>query len=202
MSNLRQTEAIARRETKVKISRRTLDDLELWLEFLDSSKYGISINRVIFRKPAITTFSYSLKCGIVSFCPQTGIGWRYHFTEEQQQAFNLNTKEYIASSIDMEVQSDNTKFITPFPRILNRSDSSSTVGCLHTSNHDPINAPIHNEVAKFYAHNMMTRKACNYSQHFPGKLNIMTDSFSRAFHLSNDQIISILTSLHPSLSTS
>ena len=67
MSNLRQREAIARRKTKVKLSRRTLDDLDLWLEFLKSAKYGISINRVIFSKPTITTFSDSPECGIGGF---------------------------------------------------------------------------------------------------------------------------------------
>ena len=132
---------------------------------------------MVFRKPTITTFSDSSKCGIGGFCPQTGIGCRYHFTEEEQQAFTINTKEYIASAIDMKVQSYNTKFTTLFPFILNRSDSFSTVGWLRKSNNDPINTPIHNEVARFHAHNMMARNACNHSQHFPGKLNVMTDSF-------------------------
>ena len=102
----------------------------------------------------------------------------------------------------MEVQSENAKFITPLSCILNISDSSSTFGCLRKSNHDSIYAPIHNEVARFHAHNMMASNACNYSQNFPVKLNFMTDSFSRDFHLLNNQIISMLTSLHPSLSTS
>ena len=48
MSNLCQMETIARRKTKFNISRRTLDDLDLWIEFLESAKYVISINRVIF----------------------------------------------------------------------------------------------------------------------------------------------------------
>ena len=102
----------------------------------------------------------------------------------------------------MEVQSDNANFTTPFHCILNKSDSSSTVGWLCKSNHEPIGAPIHNEVARFHARNMMTWNAYNYSQHFPGKLNVMIDSFSRDFHLSNNQIISMLTLLHSSLSTS
>ena len=101
----------------------------------------------------------------------------------------------------MEVQSDNAKFTTPFHCILNRSDSSSTVGWLWKSNHEPIGSPIQNEVARFHAHNMMTWNACNYSQHFPGKLNVVTYSSSRDFQLSNNQIISMLTSLNSSLST-
>ena len=102
----------------------------------------------------------------------------------------------------MEVQSDNAKFNTPFPWILNISDSSSTVGWLRKSNHDPIDAPHSQWGGEIPRTQHDVKDACNYSQHFPGKLNVTTDSFSRDFHLSNNQIISMLTSLNPSLSTS
>ena len=42
---------------KVKLNRKMTDDLILWLEFLQSAKAGISINRIVFRKPIIATFS-------------------------------------------------------------------------------------------------------------------------------------------------
>ena len=48
-------------------------------------------------------------------------------------------------------------------------------------NHDPDDAPIHNEVAIFHARNMMRRDACNYSQHLSGYLNIISDCFSQVF---------------------
>jgi len=202
MNNLRKMESIARRRPKVKLTRGTIDDLNLWLEFLISAKDGISINRVIFRKPNIITFSDSSEAGIGGFCPQTGVMWRYRFTETEAKAFTLNTKEYIASAIDMEVQADMNPNKTPYPCILNRSDSSSTVGWLRKSNHDPEEAPIHNEVARTHARNMMARQACNYSQHLPGRLNIIADCLSRDFHLSDNQIIAMISSLHPSLSPS
>ena len=69
-----------------------MEDLTPWLEFLKSVKEGFSINRVIFRKPTLTTFSDSSKIGIGGFCPQTGIMWRYFFTEAERQSFTLNTK--------------------------------------------------------------------------------------------------------------
>ena len=100
----------------------------------------------------------------------------------------------------MEIHADNDPQGSPYPCILNRSDSTSTVGWLRKSNHDPHDAPIHNEVARFHARNMMARQACNYSQHLPGRLNVIADCLSRDFHLSDDQLISMLTSLHPSLS--
>ena len=48
-----------RRKTKAKLSRRTLDDLKLWLDFLKSARAGISINIIIFRKPTLATSSDS-----------------------------------------------------------------------------------------------------------------------------------------------
>ena len=55
MKNLRRMEYLARFKTKVKLSRGAMDNLELWLSFLESAEKGISINRVVFRKPTITT---------------------------------------------------------------------------------------------------------------------------------------------------
>ena len=202
MSNLRRMEAIARRKKHVKLSRRALDDMTLWLEFLDSAKAGISINRVIFRKPTLVTYSDASERGIGGFSPTTGIGWRYEFSTAEQLAFTLNCKEYIGSTVDLFIQSQHDNSVNTFSCYLNRSDSTSTVGWLRKSNHDPEEAPIHNEVARFLARHMMKMNACNYSQHLPGKENVVTDSFSRDFHLSNDQLIAMLTSLHPSLSPS
>ena len=92
MNNLRKAEPIARRKRRVKLTRRTLDDLTLLLEFLNSAKAGISINRIVFRKPNIITYSDSSEVGIGGFSPHTGIGWRYQFTLEEQHAFTLNCK--------------------------------------------------------------------------------------------------------------
>ena len=107
-----------------------MDDLILRLEFLESAKEGISINRVIFRKPTLTTFSDSSDTGIGGFCPQTGIMWRCCFTEAERQSFTLDTKEYIASVIDMEIQVAHDPCPNLFSCTLNRSDSTSTVGCI------------------------------------------------------------------------
>ena len=85
----------------------------------------------------------------------------------------------------MEIDSDPT----PFPCFLNKTDSTSAMGWLRESNYDPVDAPIHNNIARFHASNMMEQNACNYSQHLPGVLNVVADSLSRDFHLSDDQIV-------------
>ena len=115
MKNLQRMEYLAKFKKKIKLSRSAMVDLELWLSFLESAAKGISINRVVFRKPTITTFSDASEAGIGGFCPKTGFGWRYLFTDEENKAFTLNAKEYIASAIDMDFQMDLDPGPRPFP---------------------------------------------------------------------------------------
>jgi hypothetical protein len=199
---LRKMEYLARFKKKVKLSSSTMGDLQLWLSFIESAQRGISINRVVFRKPTITTFSDASEAGVGGFCPKTGVMWRHRFTEEESKAFTLNCKEYIGSAIDMDLHMEIDPDPSQFPCVLNMTDSSTAMGWLRKSNHDPEDAPVHNEVARFHADNMMLRQACNYSQHLPGVKNVVADCCSRDFHLSDEELISMLTSLHPSLNPS
>ena len=202
MNNLRKTECLAKFKPRAKLSRGTQDNLRLWISFLESAERGISINRVVFRKPTLVSFSDASEAGIGGYCPKTGIGWRYKFTDEENKALTLNAKEYLCSAIDMDFQLELDDDPSPFPCVLNMTDSTSAMGWIRKSNHDPEDAPLHSEISRFHATNMMSKNACNYSQHLPGKKNVVADSLSRDFHLSDGQIVSMLTSLHPSLSPS
>ena len=199
MSNLRRMEKIAKYNLKVHLTSTCLDDLDLWLEFLNSAKDGISINRIVFRSPTLISLSDASEQGIGGYSPSTGIGWRYEFSKDEQRAFTLNLKEFIASTIDAAVQAKHDPSNSPFPCHLGVSDSTTTVGWLRKSNFDEDERPIHNEVARWQARNTMERDGCNYSQHLPGVMNVVADSLSRDFHLSNEQIFAMLTSIHPSL---
>ena len=200
MGNLRRMETIASRTKFVKLSSTTLADLELWLEFLDSAKKGISINRIIFRKATLVSFSDASETGIGGFSPHTGIAWRCKFSKDEQQAFALNLKEHIASAVDSAAQAANDTSECPHPCHLNVTDSTTTMGWLRKSNFEEEERPIHQEISRWHARNTMSRDACNYSQHFPGKMNVVADSLSRDFHLSNGELIAMLTSIHPSFS--
>ena len=189
-------------ESFVKLSDRAKADLRLWLDFLSSAKQGISLNRIVFRKPTLHSFSDASEWGIGGFSPHTGVGWRYEFTEGQHKTFTLNCKEFIGLVVDSVIQSQYDPSPCPFPCYLHWSDSTSTVGWLRKSNFLPDEQPIHDEVARFHARHMMKMNACNYSQHLPGSENVVTDCFSRDFHLTDDQLITMLTSLDASLSPS
>ena len=79
--------------------------------------------------------------------------------------------------------------LSPSSCVLNKTDSTSAMGWLRKSNHDPGDTPIHNNITGFHASNTMERNACNYSQHLPGVLNVVADSLSRDFHLSDNQLV-------------
>ena len=131
--------------------------------------------------------------------PSTNIAWRYEFTEEEQRALTMNCKEYLGVVVDSVIQARHDKSGSRFPCYLHRSDSTSAVGWMYKSNHDPVGAPIHNEIACYHARHTLAMSACNYSQHLPGCENVVTDCLSRDFHLSDAQIVAMLTSVHPSL---
>ena len=67
MVNLRRMEATTQKTKGVKLYRWTLNGSDLWLNFLESEKAGISISRVIFRKPTLTTFFNSSAIEIGGF---------------------------------------------------------------------------------------------------------------------------------------
>jgi hypothetical protein len=85
-----------------------------------------------------------------------------------------------------------------FPCIMSVSDSSFTVGWLHKASFYT-SEPLHDKVARWYAEFMAPLGAVDYSQHIKGIINIVADSFSRDFHLTEPQILAILRSDHPSL---
>ena len=132
---------------------------------------------------------------MLCYCINTGKAWRHRFTKKERETFTLNLKEFIASVITEEVNlpRDNS----PNPCMMNIGDSSCTIGWLHKSNFDPIQAPMHEETARRHAKTIIRRQACNYSQHIPGLTNTVADCLSRDFHLSNDELIAMLFDSKP-----
>ena len=199
MNNLCRMEALTGRSTskKVKLNQWTMDNLTLWLEFLKSAKECIPINRVIFRKPTLTTFSDSSEIGIGGFCPQICILWHHFFHRGGSKG--LHTEYERRHHIDNHHGDLSRARPKPQPIPLHHQQEwhhEHSWG-LRKSNHDLEDAPIHNEVARYHAQNSMRRNACNYSQHLLGRLDIIADCLSWDRHLSKNQLIAVFTSLHP-----
>lgn len=179
------------------LSKEVKLDLKLWIKFLSKAHDGISINNVVFRSPTSIPLTDASETGIGGYSLQHNILWRYEFTIDEQRSFSLNAKEYIAAAIGALISLQNDK--CEYPCVLSLSDSSSTVSWLHKSNHDPASSPVHNEIARWHASNLLDYQASDYSQHIAGSENHVADSLSRDFHLNNDQLLSLLNLTCPHL---
>eukprot|EP00956_Cyclotella_meneghiniana_P041032 scaffold212472_cov70-Cyclotella_meneghiniana.AAC.2 len=181
INRIRKDEAKAQKHRAVHISPETKRDLQLWIKFIEYAKEGISINSVIFRTPTSISISDACETGMGGYNPLNGKMWRYKFTTEEQTSFTLNVKEFLAAQISQQLglEDDNS----PFPCHLNIGDSKVAEAWMYKSNHDPENSPVHNEIARTMAENLIARKACNYSQHIKGEENIIADSLSRDTHI-------------------
>lgn len=195
LNRIRRLQLIAGRHGRAMITQRARKDLQLWITFLHKAEQGISINSIVYRKPTTLTFSDACGYGMGGYSLTTGIAWRHEFTKTERETFTLNTKEFIASVINGMINLPLDR--NPSPCLLSAGDSSSTVGWMHKSNFDPAGEPIHDEIARKHAHTVMKHKACDYSQHIPGVTNIIADSLSRDFHLSNKKLTAMLHDAKP-----
>ena len=81
-------------------------------------------------------------------------------------------------------------------KILSFTDSSSALGWLHHSTFNPIENPLHDEAARYFATMLLDNNSSLYSQHIKGKNNVIADSLSRDFHHDDLTLISKLYSTY------
>ena len=195
MGRLRRLEWKASKHRYAKITEEAKKDLLLWLKFLSKANEGISINNIIYRSVTSTSLSDASEFGISGYGFNTGIAWRYELTTEEQVSFDINQKEYLASAINQYIQLGYDE--SPFPCTNDISDNTSSTAWMYKSNFDPQSHPIHNEIARWTATNLMNHNASSYSQHLPGAMNDIADSLSRDFHLTNEQLIALYNHTRP-----
>ena len=195
LNRIRKLEYISDRYGSAMITPETTKDLNLWISFLHYAGKGISINSIVYRTPTTICISDACEFGMGGYNYNTGLSWRYEFTKIEREVFTLNTKEFLGSQINAQLNLPLDK--SPNPCLLSIGDSNCAAGWLHKSNFDPETEPIHNEIAREHAKGIIEAKACDYSQHIPGISNIVADSLSRDFHLPNNKLISMIYSANP-----
>ena len=117
-------------------------------------------------------------------CKTDSLAWRYNLKSDSLGKISINLLEFIASAITIHLTI--TTANSP-QKILTFTDISSALGWLHAANLSS-SQPIHNKVARWLATTQMTHDSAPYSQHIPGKYNIISDSLSRDKHSSNQRL--------------
>jgi hypothetical protein len=172
-------------------------DLHLIQSYLDEAKKGISLNNLVFRKPSIIYRSDACEFGLGGYNITSGNAWRFELPLQCRLKTSINSLEFIACVITIWIDIQNNQ-IPQESCILSQSDSSSASGWLRKSNFsDSTDEIIQMTTARHLAHLILHSKSCLYSQWFAGDENLVSDSLSRDFHLTDFELTILITSSVP-----
>jgi len=174
-----------------------ISDLHICLKMLDYASEGISINNIVFRKPTTFYRSDASEFGLGGYNLISGQAWRFQLPVDLRLQTLLNSLEFLACVITIWIDILNNK-INPEDCILSQSDSTSATGWLRKSNFcDEENSQVQLVTARQLATLVLNSKTCLYSQWFLGGGNLIADSLSRDFHLSDSDLSNFLISSIP-----
>ena len=184
----------------ITISKRLEHDLELWLKFLKDAHEGISMNLLTFRQPSRCHRTDSCELGLGGFS-SVGKAWRWIIPIGLRGRAHIGLLEYLAQivSIWLDIYDGD---ISAEDCVLSMGDSTNAIGWVKKSNFLEEGETHHDQTAKIRASRKLAELAMDnkiklYSQWFPGALNIIPDLLSRDWHLSDDEILALLTHLFP-----
>jgi hypothetical protein len=177
-------ERIKRRRPKkqrIDLHQSELDDLQLWLEFLDQAKGGISLNRIAIRQPTRISWSDACPYGIGGYNLH-GFAWRIRIPSTSplcgDKRFN-NLFEFIGMAVNVWIECLDTS--TDSECILAIGDNTSAIGWLFSSGKmptDSLSFKAVQVVARKVARLILGSEHCLASQHIKGELNVVSDLLS------------------------
>ena len=194
LSRLRFRLKMCKQFGKQKLQPWDKQDLKLWITLLQHvSTLGIDINMVNFTSPTDISKSDACEIGLGGY-NDCGLAWRYKLPPDLIGVFTINLLEFIAAiiTIYMIIEKHGTN-----RKILAFTDSSSALGWMHHSTFNPNTHLSHDSAARKLAEILITNDSALYSQHIPGKHNIIADSLSRDHHIPTNKLTFVLQHIFP-----
>ena len=165
-------------------NRKTQEDFYLWSKILESvSTRGIDINNITFTMPTTTTYSNACEHGIGGY-NTNGLAWRLQLPPNMIGRLLINVLEFAAAAITIYLTVESS---TSPQKVLAYTDSSSALGWLYKASYSS-SQPIHDKIARWLAKCLITNDSALYSQHIPGKYNVIADSLCLSRHTHTNQI--------------
>jgi hypothetical protein len=166
----------------LKIPQAVIDDLELWLKFLDRAHTGISLNLLTIRKPSRICWSDACPYGIGGYL-LSGRAWRFKIPAESRiygdKRFN-NLFEFIGMAVNVWLECQYGEDPSQVS-ILALGDNTSAIGWLFNTSKLSTSEKgydAHLLVARKVASLVMEANCCLSSQHLKGDLNDVADLLS------------------------
>jgi hypothetical protein len=170
------------KKQRIDLQQAELDDLKLWLEFLDQAKGGISLNRIAIRQPTWISWSDACPYGIGGYNLR-GFAWQIRIPSTSplfgDKRFN-NLFEFIGMAVNVWIECLHTS--TESECILAIGDNTSAIGWLFSSGKKPTDS-LSFKAVQVVACNKVARlilgsEHCLASQHIKGELNVVSDLLS------------------------
>jgi hypothetical protein len=181
----------------IKLAEWDVKDLQLWrFIILHLSKTGSSINNICFTKPSAITYSDACEWGLGGVTMQ-GLAWRWLIPSHLRRRASINYLEFMAAIITVELSITYDSHASTHPHILAFTDNSSALGWMYHSTFNPVQHRHHDDMARHLARLLFNTESTLHAEHIPGDNNVVADSLSRDFHLTNSQLTSLLTTHAP-----
>jgi hypothetical protein len=182
-------------EMKKRIPREVLEDLRLWIDFLEQGRRGISLNILTVRAPTSLYRADAAEHGIGGLNIITGRAWRFEIPEDLRHRATLNTLEYLGSIIGPWI--DQLEGNLPeHSCIWSQTDSTTADGWMNKTNFsDATTAQF--KASRKLAKILMRSKSCLVSEWIAGIYNIVSDVLSRDTDLTNNELTQLLRTRAP-----
>ena len=187
---------------RIFITDEAIEDLKLWLQLLSIAKDGISMNLLSFRQPDRVHRTDACETGIGGFS-STGRAWRWEIPLALRGRAHIGLLEFLAEIAAVKIDIIEGT-LSPDDCVLLMGDSSNAIGWVRKSNFmEPgenfksADYPAKLAAARHLAFLTISNKIVLYSQWFAGEDNIIPDILSRDWHLTDSQILELLTHLFP-----
>ena len=159
------------------------------------------MNILTYRKPTHVYRSDACEHGLGGFSYK-GRAWRWKIPTHLLGRAHINLLEFMGSIICIWLDSIEGT-IEPESCLLAMGDSTTSTGWLKKSNfierdEEDTDTTAKLLAARHLAHIVQRVKSCLYSQWFPGEDNLVADCLSRDIHLTDSQLLFLLTSHIPS----
>ena len=120
--------------------------------------------------------------------------WHWYIPPKWHGVLTLNVLEFLASLVSIYVT---IQKLGHGSHVLYFTYISSALGCMHKASFGPVNEGGHDTFPRWLGWTLVSNEASLYSQHIKGTDNIIADSLSRDFNISDQYLTKNINSILP-----
>ncbi|NER25730.1 MAG: hypothetical protein F6J96_34575 [Symploca sp. SIO1C2] len=171
-----------RSREKIRLSRSEIEDLKLWIDFLQVARSGISLNLLTVRNPSALAWSDSCPYGLGGYTLR-GWAWRIRIPKTSP-IYGLNSAnnvlEFLGMAVSILLMIEETKG-EPHPCLMALGDNTSAIGWIFKTGRlrkGSIYYQAAKEIARHITREAMKAGVQICAQHLKGEKNDVADALT------------------------